>query len=133
VGDSLGGTPGGHLSSPASIRGFVSRIDPARHYAGGQSVRLTLHFRVHPGLLNGLMAGLPARGGQELQVNSLDPARLRAARRDPAAHRDIVVRVAGFSARFVELSPLEQAELIERAERAVSRTPFAPEASYPVD
>jgi len=133
VGDSLAGAPHGQAPSPTSVLEFVSCIDSARHYAGGYNVNLTLPSGVRPGLLDGLAAAFFARGGQELQVNSLDPARLRAALCDPAAHRDIVVRVAGFSARFVELSPLEQAELIERAERAAARTPFAPEASYPVD
>jgi len=55
-------------------------------------------------------------GGQEAQVNSLGAATLRAAQADPARYRDLVVRVAGFCARFVDLSAAEQEELIERAE-----------------
>ncbi len=35
---------------------------------------------------------------------------------DPAEHQDLVVRVAGFSARFIDLSKAEQEELIPRAE-----------------
>jgi formate C-acetyltransferase len=59
-----------------------------------------------------------AEGGQELQVSSLDPDRLRQAQMNPGAHGDLVVRIAGFSGRFVDLSKLEQDELITRAEAA---------------
>jgi len=55
-------------------------------------------------------------GGQELQVNCHDAGLLREAQRDPAGHGDLLVRVAGFNARFVDLSRQEQDELIERAE-----------------
>ena len=55
-------------------------------------------------------------GGQELQVNVLDAEKLRRAQQDPDRYRDLVVRIAGLNARFVELSALEQEELIQRAE-----------------
>jgi formate C-acetyltransferase len=57
-------------------------------------------------------------GGQELQISVLDAATLRAAQADPERHGDLVVRIAGFSGRFVDLSRTEQDELIERAEAA---------------
>ena len=40
----------------------------------------------------------------------------RIARSEPEKHRDIVVKVAGLNARFVELSELEQEKMIARAE-----------------
>ena len=40
------------------------------------------------------------------------------ARENPDKHSDIVVRIAGFNARFCELSALEQDEIIKRAEEA---------------
>ena len=48
----------------------------------------------------------------------LDAATLRDARRRPERYGDLVVRVAGFSVRFINLSPAEQDELIERVEVA---------------
>ena len=45
---------------------------------------------------------------------------LRAARDNPERYGDLVVRFAGLSSRFVDLSPVEQEELIQRAELAAA-------------
>ena len=63
-----------------------------------------------------LMKTYFANGGMELQINIVDSATLRAAREHPEEYRDLVVRVAGFSAYFVELSKAGQADLISRTE-----------------
>ena len=55
------------------------------------------------------------QGGLELQINCFDAETLRSAQRNPENYKDLVVRVAGFSARFIDLSKLEQEELIARA------------------
>jgi len=60
-------------------------------------------------------AFLPAGGG-ELQISVLDAEQLRAAKAHPKHFRDLVVRIAGLNARFVELSEREQDEMIRRAE-----------------
>jgi pyruvate-formate lyase len=41
-----------------------------------------------------------------------------AAQKDPEKYRDLVVRIAGYSAYFVDLSPSQQAEIIARTEEA---------------
>lgn len=46
--------------------------------------------------------------------NVRDPSRHIAAVRNPDAYRDLMVRVAGFSAYFVPLPPSEQQDLIRR-------------------
>jgi pyruvate-formate lyase len=55
-----------------------------------------------------------SQGGQELQINRFDVETLRQAREHPEQYGDLVVRVAGFNARFVDLSAAEQEELIAR-------------------
>ncbi len=55
-------------------------------------------------------------GGQELQINVVSSATLRAAQRNPDQFKDLVVRVAGFSEFFVNLTPEMQEEIIARAE-----------------
>jgi formate C-acetyltransferase len=57
-----------------------------------------------------------AAGGQELQIAALDADVLREAQANPERHGDLLVRIAGFNARFVDLAPVEQEELIRRAE-----------------
>jgi formate C-acetyltransferase len=58
-------------------------------------------------------------GDQELQVNVVDADTLRAAKADPAACRDLIVRVAGFSAYFTQLGSDVQEEVVSRIEQPV--------------
>lgn len=55
-------------------------------------------------------------GGMEVQYNIVSSEELRAAQRDPETYRDLVVRVAGFSAYFVELATGLQNDIIARTE-----------------
>jgi formate C-acetyltransferase len=60
-------------------------------------------------------------GGQQLQVDVVDSDTLRAAQRRPEEYQDLLVRVAGYSARFVDLSAAMQAEFIARTEQSELR------------
>ena len=55
-------------------------------------------------------------GGFQIQFNILSPETLRNAQEHPEAYRSLVVRVAGYSAFFVELDPEIQNEIISRTE-----------------
>ena len=55
-------------------------------------------------------------GGLEVQYNVVDTDTLRAAQLDPAQYRDLVVRIAGYSAYFVELGTDLQNDIISRNE-----------------
>jgi formate C-acetyltransferase len=59
------------------------------------------------------------RGGWHVQYNMIDPSVLAAAKKDPQKHRDLVVRVAGYSAYFVDLTPKVQNEIIARTEHSI--------------
>ena len=52
--------------------------------------------------------------GSVLQINCVDQAQLVDARSHPERHADLVVRVSGYSARFVHLDPELQEEIINR-------------------
>jgi len=56
-------------------------------------------------------------GGQHIQYNMVDTDELRDAKLHPEKHRDLVVRVGGFSAYFVMLSPEIQDDIIYRSEQ----------------
>ena len=58
------------------------------------------------------------RGGMELQLNIVSADTLRDAQKHPDNYRDLVVRVAGFSAYFVEVFKGCQDDLISRTEMA---------------
>jgi pyruvate-formate lyase len=51
-----------------------------------------------------------------IQFNILNRETLLAAQKDPEKYRNLVVRIAGYSAYFVDLSPMQQAEIIARTE-----------------
>jgi formate C-acetyltransferase len=53
-----------------------------------------------------------------VQFNVINRDTLLAAQKDPEKYRDLVVRIAGYCAYFVELSPSQQAEIIARTEEA---------------
>ena len=54
--------------------------------------------------------------GHHLQFNVVQAATLRAAQRNPEPHRDLIVRVAGYSDYFCDLSTALQEEIITRTE-----------------
>ena len=54
--------------------------------------------------------------GHHIQFNVVDAATLRAAQRNPEQYRDLIVRVAGYSDYFCDLSEALQDEIIARTE-----------------
>ncbi len=55
-------------------------------------------------------------GGMQLQFNVVSTETLRRAMEHPEEHRDLLVRISGYNAYFVELNRDLQLELVERAE-----------------
>ncbi|NHJ13784.1 MAG: glycyl radical protein [Candidatus Thorarchaeota archaeon] len=55
-------------------------------------------------------------GGLHVQFNVVDRETLEDAKINPLKHRDLIVRVAGYSAYFIELDPFVQDEVIARTE-----------------
>ena len=58
-------------------------------------------------------------GGMQIQYNVVSSATLRAAMTDPEPYRDLLVRISGYNAYFVELNRDLQLELVERMEHAL--------------
>jgi formate C-acetyltransferase len=124
VGESIGPVAGTHTAGPTALLNSVLKLDARRWFSGIYNLNLTLPAgpQARPQVVASLAETFFLGGGQELQVGVLDPDHLRQARREPARFRDLVVRVAGLNARFVELSDLEQDELIRRADLAAGST-----------
>jgi len=66
--------------------------------------------------LTGLVRTYFKKGGHHIQFNVIDRATLVAARENPEAYRDLIVRVAGYSDYFCDLSDALQLEIISRTE-----------------
>ncbi len=56
---------------------------------------------------------------QHIQFNVVDRATLLDAQKHPENHKDLVVRVAGYSAMFVELARGIQDDIINRSEHVL--------------
>lgn len=65
-----------------------------------------------------LVQGFFGAGGNYIQFNILDGEMLVEAKKHPELYRDLLVRVGGYSAYFVTLSPEVQDEIIRRTEYA---------------
>ena len=63
-----------------------------------------------------LVRAFMERGGIELQVNVVDRATLEDAQIHPENHRNLIVRIGGYSDYFTRLSPVLQKEIIDRTE-----------------
>jgi formate C-acetyltransferase len=85
------------------------------------------NMRMHPGPLES-RAGMRKwadlirtyfdLGGWEMQFNVVSADTLRDAQRHPEAHKDLVVRVVGYSAFFTTLDKSVQDDIISRSEHA---------------
>ena len=60
-----------------------------------------------------------AKGGSQLQLNILNRDTLIDAKAHPENYQDLVVRVAGYSAYWVELTPEVRDEIITRTEHSM--------------
>ncbi len=108
----------------AKVRGVLSVfksfsvVDYSRIMNGGQVTIELSHsvFNSPEGTtkLGQLIQFFVSLGGQQLQLNVLDVAELEDAMRHPERHRNLVVRVWGWSGYFVELTPEYQRQIIKR-------------------
>lgn len=108
----------------AKVRGVMSvfrsfaGIDYARIMNGGP-VTIELSHSVFDSpmgttKLGQLIQYFAALGGQQLQLNVLDVNELEDAIKHPERHRNLIVRVWGWSGYFVELAPEYQRQIIKR-------------------
>jgi len=59
-------------------------------------------------------------GIHHIQFNVIDPVTLKDAQQNPERHQDLIVRVAGYAAYFVDLTKSLQDDIIARTEQCFS-------------
>ena len=88
---------------------------------------VAVNVRVHPTVLSRedgirkliqLTQTYFAQGGMEVQYNVVSSETMREAQEKPEEYRDLIVRIAGYSAYFVELNRDCQNDVISRTENA---------------
>ena len=121
--DSSGPMQGTDTEGPTSVMGATLALEPANcistcvlnlrldhsNFRAPESTRkvrqlLEVYFR---------------QGGNQVQINVIDPNTLRESYEDPSKHRDIIVRVGGFSDNFVMLDRDIQREILRRTEHSI--------------
>ncbi len=110
-------------NGPTAVLKSIARLDQSKYPDG-----TLLNMKFHPTALStpesklklkALMQTYFDMGGMELQINVVSSDILRDAQKDPDKHKNLVVRVAGFSAYFVELHQGSQEDLIKRTEQSL--------------
>ena len=114
--------PGTDTSGPISVLLSAGKIDHTRIRGGLHNMKL------HPSAIKGiqgskkLLAMLKTyfdHPAFQLQFNVVDSEMLKDAQKEPEKYRDLIVRVAGFSAFFVELGKSIQDQIIARTEHGL--------------
>ena len=70
-------------------------------------------------MLRPLVLGFFENGGMQLQISCISREDMIEAIENPDRHRDLLVRVGGYSEYFVNLKPEAQASILKRTEYGI--------------
>ena len=120
--DGISPAQGADRHGPTAVIQSAARLDHAR--TGGT----LLNQKFTPKILDGqegierlahLVRSYFKLDGHHIQFNVVTGETLRAAQAEPEKYRDLIVRVAGYSDYFCDLTPALQEEIIARTEQTV--------------
>jgi formate C-acetyltransferase len=120
ISDGLGPSQGRDISGPTKLMNSLLKLN--YNYLTGA---LATNIRLNPSVFNtkggtsalkNLLFTYLQDGGPQVQVNFVKKEDLEDAKINPQKHQDLVVRVAGFCATFIELDDKIQNEIISRTE-----------------
>jgi trans-4-hydroxy-L-proline dehydratase len=122
--DGVGASQGADRKGPTALIQSVARLNNIEHWSAGNTCNIkfaagSIHQQDGVKNLRNLTSTFMQLGGQELQINIVDATILREAQINPLSYQDLVVRVAGYSAYFVQLSSAVQDEIISRTEQTM--------------
>lgn len=107
------------LHGPTAALNSAMKIDQKAYQAA------LLNMKFHPSSLKTtedlrklsfLIRTYFSRNGKHIQFNVVTKKTLRAAQKRPEKHKDLLVRIAGYSAHFIQLGKPMQEEIIKRTE-----------------
>lgn len=117
---SVSAMPGSDRNGPTALANSAALAQDAVAYTANH-----LNMKFHPASLEGgagtrnlisLVKGYMDKGGSHVQFNCVNSETLKDAQLHPDKYRDLVVRVAGFSAYFTNLDKGVQDEIVRRTE-----------------
>lgn len=135
IGKELGATPDGRLAgtpvsenlsptagmtkSVTSLLNSVSKLPFDRVCSGALNARIAKGMVAGDAGLERLQALLEVyfrKGGMQFQLSATDTGELKEAQKYPELYKDLMVRITGYSAVFVDMSTRAQEEIIRRDE-----------------
>ena len=120
IADAASPAQGRDKNGPTAVFRSEAKIGQGRFMDG-----VAVNVRIHPTVLSredgikkliALTQSYFAQGGMEVQFNVVSSETMRKAQETPEEYRDLIVRIAGYSAYFVELSRDCQNDVISRTE-----------------
>jgi formate C-acetyltransferase len=123
VSDGASPTQGADKNGPTGVARSILAMHPEKYNNG-----LQFCMKFHPSCVEGsegtaklhhFIHTFFEEGGMQIQYNVVSADMLRDAQKNPEEYKDLVVRVAGFSAYFVELSDAIQNDLIRRTDNVL--------------
>jgi pyruvate-formate lyase len=119
---SVSPSPGMDVYGPTAVMNSAGKIDQIPLFG------TLLNMKFHPAALKtkedlrklyALIKTYFSYGGKHVQFNVVDKKTLQEAQKHPEQYRNLIVRVAGYSAHFIELNHSIQEEIIHRTEHAM--------------
>jgi len=119
--DGVSPVRGADSNGPTAAINSVAKLD---HFVASNGTLLNQKF--HPGSIQGstglhtlasLVRSFFDQKGMHVQFNVIDKDTLVEAQNNPEKYRDLVVRVAGYSAQFISLDKAIQDDIIKRTEQ----------------
>ncbi|MBP2655547.1 MAG: pyruvate formate-lyase [Firmicutes bacterium] len=119
--DGVSPVRGADSSGPTAAINSVAKLD---HFIASNGTLLNQKF--HPSAVQGenglknlaaLVRSYFDQKGMHVQFNVIDRDTLLAAQKNPEQYRDLVIRVAGYSAQFISLDKAIQDDIIKRTEQ----------------
>lgn len=115
---------GGDVNGPTAVIKSATKWEHTKEVAGmAHNMKFSksvLNTREKLTKVASLVKTYMKRGGWHIQFNIHSAEELMEARKNPEAHKDLLVRVGGYSAYFVDLPPELQDEIVERTMHEVS-------------
>lgn len=106
---------GANVNGPTAMLNSLRKFDPRYHAGSVQNIKFTPQmFNENRDMVKGLMKTYFDDGGCHLMVTVVNRGELEDAMAHPENHQDLIVRVSGFSAVFVNLDRAIQEELLSR-------------------
>lgn len=118
IADACSPCQGRDVHGPTSVFKSSTNIDHS-HFMDG----IALNIKMHPSVMESSVSKVEDAtksyfdmGGMEVQYNVVNADTLRKAQKNPDDYHNLVVRIAGFSAYFVDMTEQMQNDIISRTE-----------------